>query len=170
MSKHRDTTATVVDEARAFVTGFRTLLLASVSSAGQPDASYAPYVRAGDEAFYVFVSELSRHTGNLEATRAVSVLFIEAEEMAQQIFARRRASFDCTVERVARDDTRYEPVLDEFSARFGETMDLIRPLPDFRLYRLHPERGVYVRGFARAYRLEDGELARVMRADGGPSS
>ncbi|MDX1434278.1 MAG: pyridoxamine 5'-phosphate oxidase family protein [Gammaproteobacteria bacterium] len=170
MSKHRDTTAAVLDEARGFVAGFRTLLMASASADGHPDASYAPYVRGGDAAFYVYVSELSRHTANLEATREASVLFIESEESSAEPFARRRATFDCRVEPVARDEARFETLLDEFGARFGETFDLIRPLPDFRLYGLHPQRGVYVRGFARAYRLEGDELARVLVATGGPAA
>lgn len=170
MSKHRDTTAKVVDEARGFIAGFRTLVMASVSADGAPEASYAPYVRDRDGAFCVYVSDLSRHTGHLEATRTASVLFIESEESSSEPFARQRASFECAVEPIARDTPPFDAILDEFSTRFGETVSMIRPLSDFRLFRLTPERGVYVRGFARAYRLEGDELAQALRVEPAQAS
>ncbi len=49
--------------------------------------------------------------------------------------------------------------MDLFGAKFGEVVDLIRPLPDFTLFRLEPRSGVYVRGFAQAFTLTKPDLA-----------
>ena len=61
-------------EAAALLGRFRTLQMATASACGEPQASYAPFVRPGDNAFYICVSELSRHTGHLVANGRASVL------------------------------------------------------------------------------------------------
>ena len=40
-----------------------------------------------------------------------------------------------------------------FKRKFGKVFDLIRPLPDFALFRLMPEVGLYVRGFGQAFEI-----------------
>ena len=156
--KYQSTSDSVARQAREFLSGFGTLLMSTVSAEGVPDASYAPFVRTGDNAFYVYVSELSRHTANLAATGVASILFLHDEDDIRQAFARRRLSFGCRVERVERDSSPWREVIDVFVDKFGDIMDLIRPLQDFQLFRLVPQAGVYVRGFAQAYRIEGEEL------------
>jgi heme iron utilization protein len=152
--------ARLASEARRLLEGFKTLLMATVSADGVPEASYAPFVRLDDHCFYVYVSGLSRHTRNLEASGLASVLFIEDERETNQPFARKRLSFDCRTELLARESDEWQKVMDLFSERFGDVVGLIRPLTDFRLFRLRPESGVYVKGFAQAYRVSSAELGR----------
>ena len=146
------------DEARHLLDGFKTLLMSTVSTESVPDASYAPFVRMEDNSFYVYVSGLSRHTVNLEATGLASILFVEDERDAKQLFARRRLSFDCRVELIARESARWHEAMEVFSRKFGEVVDLIQPLRDFKLFCITPETGIYVKGFGRAYRITGANL------------
>ena len=163
--RFRAPTETIVAEAGEFLAGFRTLLMATVSADGVPDASYAPYVRIDDDAFYVNLSELSTHTGNLLATPRVSVMFVQAEDDTKQLFARKRLSFDADAAVIERDSALWVQIMDRFGAKFGDVMDLIRPLRDFKLFRLTPRSGVYVRGFAQAYPLAQSDLAHIRRVN-----
>ena len=140
-------------EAAAFLGGFRTLQMATASAAGEPEASYAPFVRIGDGAFHVCVSDLAPHTGHLVTTARASVLLIEDESAASQLFARRRLVFECGAKGVERDSARWATVMDLFERRFGEVVKLIRPLADFRLFALVPRRGTFVKGFGQAFRM-----------------
>jgi putative heme iron utilization protein len=161
--RFRTPNESIVVEAGEFLSAFRSLQMATVSANGIPDASYAPFVRIDDNAFYVNLSALSTHTGNLLATPRVSILFLQAEEASKQLFARKRLSFDADTDPVRRDSARWCQVMDLFADKFGDIMDLIRPLQDFKLFRIQPRSGVYVRGFAQAYPLEDSKLAQLRR-------
>jgi hypothetical protein len=48
--------------------------------------------------------------------------------------------------------------MDLFAVKFGDIVDLIRPLQDFKLFRIVPRRAVYVRGFAQAYPIDASQL------------
>jgi len=164
-NRYRTPDESIVVEACEFLAAFRSLLMATVSADGIPDASYAPFVRIDDNAFYVNLSELSTHTGNLLSTLRVSVMFLQAEDDSKQLFARKRLSFDADVELVPRDTARWCQVMDLFADKFGDIMDLIRPLRDFKLFRFQLRSGVYVRGFAQAYPMEDPELAQFRQVN-----
>lgn len=144
----------------ALAARFRTLQLATVAADGQPEASYAPFVT--DQGFYyVYLSQLARHTGNLRHSGKASVMFIQPESEASHVFARERLTLVCQVHEHPRDSPRFEQVLDLFDVRFGKFMDVIRPLQDFGLFELRPAKGSYVAGFARAYTLEGADLSHV---------
>jgi len=157
-NRFRTPTPEVVAEAGEFLAGFRSLVMATVSADGVPDASYAPFVRIDDNAFYVNVSDLSTHTANLMATPLASLLFLQAEKDSKQLFARKRLSFEGAVVRVERDSNTWKQVMDLFERKFGDVMQLIRPLADFKLMRIEPRSGVFVRGFAQAYPLQGPQL------------
>lgn len=148
-------------EAGEFLAGFRSLFMATVSADGIPDASYAPYVRIDDNAFYVNLSELSTHTANLLATPLASVMFLQPEDDSKQVFARKRLGFETEAGVVERESAPWRRVMDLFERKFGDVAALIRPLEDFKLFRLVPHRGVYVRGFAQAYPIETSELEQL---------
>jgi len=135
------------------VTHQQTLLLATVSIEGDADISYAPYIR-DEENFYIFVSELAKHTKNLLDHPQASMLFIQAETEADNLFARQRLTFDCRAQEVAKSDSRYERILNAMSERFGETIGVLRTLPDFRLFALTPKSGKFVAGFGKAFPVD----------------
>jgi len=160
-SRYQTPDEPIVAEAGTFLAAFRSLVMATVSADGVPDASYAPFVRIDDNAFYLNLSELSAHTGNLSSTPRVSVMFLQAEQDTKQLFARKRLSFDADAIMVERDSQRWQQVMDIFAIKFGDIVDLIRPLQDFKLFRLQPRSGIYVRGFAQAYPLQGDALEQL---------
>lgn len=145
---------------RDFPARFQSLQLATVSADGEPEASYAPFV-SDRGCYYVYLSDLARHSANLRETGRASVLLIEGEEQARHPFARERLTLRCEVGECPRDTSRFEVVLDLFEQRFGKFVQMVRPLGDFRLFELRPVAGSYVAGFARAYVLDGEDLVNI---------
>ena len=148
-------------EVEALIDARRSLQLATLTKGGEPDASYAPFVRDEDGNFYIFVSELTRHTRNLLAHPRHSVLLVEPEAESQQIFARKRVTFDCIAEVVSREDPDWKARLAAFEARFGAVIDMLSSLNDFVLFRLVPQRGRFVKGFGQAFTIDAGKIEHV---------
>lgn len=151
-------------EIRALIDAQRSLHLATRASDGEPEASYAPFVSDADGNFYIFVSELTRHTRNLLQHPRLSVLLIEPEADASQVFARRRVSYECVAEIVDRDDPQWQTRLEAFEERFGPVIEMLRGLTDFYLFRLVPQNGRFVKGFGQAYTI-DAETIEHISAD-----
>lgn len=138
---------------RQLISARETLLLSTVNAEQQPEISYAPYIRdrAGD--FVIYVSELATHTGNLMRRGEAAVMFIQSEAASRNPFARQRVILQCRAGEVSREDSRYPVLLECFEERFGETVRLLRSLPDFHLITLSPRSGRYVAGFGKAYEI-----------------
>lgn len=134
-------------EIREFRDGCRTLQLATVDSEGNPNASYAPFVLQED-GYYVLISEIARHARNLQQVPKVSLMLIEDETGARELFARKRLTFDALAEVVARDDVRWSQAIAALEGRFGEIVKGLSNLKDFVLFRLKPEQGLFVKGFS----------------------
>lgn len=139
---------------RALEQSKRTLLLSTLSASGLPEISYAPYLRSEQGGFYIFISRLANHTVNLLAQPVCSVLFIENENESRNVFARERLSYACEVEEVSADSEAYDVVLDKMERHLGQTMQLLRGLPDFHLFKLNPKSGSYVVGFGKAFEVD----------------
>ena len=150
----------ISQEFHAFINQFNTLLLATTSSDGIPEASYAPYVSSQGD-YYIFISELAAHTRNLAQTQRCSVMFIEDEDKTHQLFARKRATLQCEAVEITRQMPSCEPILHLFDEQFGKFFGMLRQLPDFHLYRLSPKTVSYVAGFGKAYTLTGGDLSQV---------
>jgi putative heme iron utilization protein len=150
----------VNEELLRFRAEFATLVMATSSADGEPDAGYAAFVEQGGD-FYVYVSDLSIHTKNLAETERVSVLFIEDEASASHPFARRRLTYECRAEEVARDTIDFDVILACFEAQFGSLIATLRGLRDFRLFRLVPKCARYVSGFGRAFAIDDAQLNEI---------
>lgn len=160
----------VMAECKSFPQRFESLHLATCNAAGEPEASYAPYVEV-DGNYYIYTSELSAHTANLAQSGRCSVLFIESEAEAKLLFARQRLTVQCRVSECPRDSAEFESLMDRFVEKFGNFMSMMRNLNDFHLYRLSPQTGSYVVGFARAYALSGEGLSEIRhRTDEGHRS
>jgi putative heme iron utilization protein len=153
------------DRARAWVLDlrarFRTIFLATASAEGEPDASVAGAILAPDGSFRIFVSGLATHTRHLLAHRCASVLLTEDEADAPQPLARRRLTFTCAAEPIARNDAEYAPSLLALRERLGPAFDLIAGLGDFQLIRLAPERGRLVAGFGETYTVNPHDWSQL---------
>lgn len=148
---------------RALLTASSSLQLATCDANGDAEISYAPFLcKEGN--FYVFVSTLARHTGNMLRTAQASVLIIQPEAEVVNPFARRRLTFNCRVTEISKDDQEYQTVLDAMQNRLGNIVGLLRSLPDFHLMALSPRQGAYVAGFGKAFKIDvdGGKLLQEM--------
>ena len=130
----------------------KTLVMATADKSGAPNVSYAPFVHRAPP-LYVYTSSLSRHTRNMMETAKASVMFIEDEARTRNFFARKRFTCQCSAESVGRETTEWRTAMSLFKRKFGKVFDMIRPLPDFVLFRLIPDGGLYVRGFGQAFEV-----------------
>lgn len=159
----------LVELYRTFPQQFRSLVLSTVTAKGAPHASYAPFVMDEQKAIYVFVSGLSAHTANLRATERASVLLIEDESKTEQIFARRRLSYDCAAQVLERNDRDWDAIAAQFAERFGGIIDVLKGLNDFDIFRLMPQSGQFVIGFGAAYRISGTQLDILEQSMGSKS-
>lgn len=143
----------------------RSLILATISPDGSPLTSYAPFIVNEQRQFYIFTSRLAAHTANLQRTGQASVMLIEDEAAITQIFARQRVTFQCQASLIPRDNQEGQAALADYEARFGKMVGLLKSLPDFQLFKLQPQSGSLVTGFAQAYALS-GERFEIITARG----
>jgi len=132
----------------------QTLLLSTVNEQGEPESSYAPYVRDGNGVFYIYVSDLASHTQNMLQKHHASILIIRSEKESENLFARERVTFQCKVLEVSVDSENYARQLLNMEQQLGETIALLRSLPDFHLLALKPVSGKYIAGFGQAFLIE----------------
>ncbi|MEC4804275.1 MAG: pyridoxamine 5'-phosphate oxidase family protein [Jaaginema sp. PMC 1080.18] len=140
-------------EYQGFLDLFQSLVLSTANPQGIPNASYAPFVVDEFHNFYIYVSGLSTHTQNLQINPQASVLFLEDEAQTQQIFARRRLTFNCNTTFIERESEQWLKIINLFGAKFGDIIKLFRDLPDFRIFQLTPQEGRFVIGFGAAYQV-----------------
>lgn len=131
----------------------KTLVLSTVTEKGKAESSYAPYVRDDAGVFYIYVSELASHTKNMRQNQQASILFIQSETEAKNLFARERVIFDCSINEVKKQDECYHKQMLILKKQFGETVVLLQSLPDFHLLALTPVNGKYIAGFGQAFSI-----------------
>ncbi len=149
MNENHPTTKEVLQ----FIDSRRSLSLASASESSSPCASYAPYVYGGDMQFFVLLSDLAEHTYNLKHNPNVSVMIIEDEDGAANLFARERFIAHCRVIKHRRDTPQFTLWTERYKERFGNIADTLVQLADFNLYSLTATEATYIRGFGQAYRI-----------------
>jgi len=130
----------------------QSLQMATLDADGLPEASYAPFVWH-DDACYLFLSQLARHTQNLNINPALGLLLIEDESETRNQFARRRIIWQGRAAKIGRDEALFNTVMQCFRDRFGDFIDVIEPLQDFQLFKITPDTGRFIRGFAQAFQL-----------------
>ncbi|BAZ13271.1 pyridoxamine 5'-phosphate oxidase-related FMN-binding protein [Calothrix sp. NIES-4071] len=149
-----------------FTDQFQSAVICTVSEDGLPNASYAPFVIDDMKNIYIYVSGLSTHTQNLNVKPLASVLFIEDESKTQQMFARRRLSYDCTASLVNSNTATWIQIVSDFESRFGNIIQVLRDLPDFRIFQLTPTSGRFVVGFGAAYDVDASDLNKLIHVTG----
>ena len=152
----------------SFPTQFKSVILGTASAEGIPQASYAPCVIDEARNIYIFVSGLSAHTQNLASTGQVSALFVKDEADTPQMFARQRLSYACSVTLLERESDDWMAIAQKFQDRFGNIVEVMAGLPDFRIFKLTPQSGRFVIGFGAAYSVDPNDLSRLIHQ--GPSS
>lgn len=146
------------DEIIGFLDSRKSLLISSITENGKPYASYAPFA-IGDDCIYVMLSEIAVHATNLQINPVASVLIIEDEDTASELFARKRVNYSMSAECIQLKDERWNGGVQILAERHGERINNLSELQDFKLFKLNPTGGRYVKGFGRAYTLAGGSLA-----------
>ncbi|RJX69997.1 heme utilization protein HutZ [Vibrio sinensis] len=144
-------------EVREFRDSRKTLQLATISPEGAPNATYAPFA-FDSHAYYILVSDIASHGRNLKTNRNVSIMMVEDESEAKQVYARKRLTFDTNAELVEKQSQAWHSGIAALQARFGEIIENLSQLGDFNLYRLTPESGRYVKGFGQAFEISGNDL------------
>ncbi|MBE9005632.1 pyridoxamine 5'-phosphate oxidase family protein [Fortiea sp. LEGE XX443] len=150
-------------EYESFPHEFQSVIISTITQEGIPNSSYAPFVIDEAKNIYIYISDLATHTQNLYANPHVSVLFIDDEAKSNNIFARRRLSFDCTATLIERDTETWNKIVEQFQERFGEMIEVLRGLADFRIFQLTPSSGRFVLGFGNAYKISGDNLNQLVQ-------
>ncbi|EJK2114456.1 heme utilization protein HutZ [Vibrio navarrensis] len=144
----------------------QTLQLATVDKDGRPNVSYAPFVQ-NQEGYFVLISQIARHARNLLENPQVSLMMIEDEDSAKQLFARKRLTLDAVASVVERDSQLWQQVIGQMQERFGEIVAGLSQLEDFVLFNLKAERGLFVKGFGQAYQVSGEDLVDFVHLQEG---
>ena len=150
-------------EYQQFTQEFQSIIISTVNDEGMPNGSYTPFVMDEFRNIYIYVSGLSIHTQNINLNQKVNVLFIEDEAQTSQIFARRRLNYQCTASLIERETDEWLNIVGKFEARFGEIIEMLRGLADFRVFKLTPHSGRFVIGFGQAYHIDGDNLDKLVQ-------
>ncbi|OAN17701.1 heme utilization protein HutZ [Photobacterium jeanii] len=144
-------------EIKEFRESCLTLQLATVDADGKPNVSYAPFALL-DDGYYVLISQIARHARNLLENPQVSLMMIEDEGTAKTLYARKRLTFEADVSVVERETERWAEAVAGLKTRFGEIIDGLSGLEDFKMFRLAPTQGLFVKGFGQAFQVSGDDL------------
>lgn len=153
----------VTAEYQNFIQEFQSIIISTVNEEGMPNGSYTPFIIDESKNIYIYVSGLSTHTQNLNVNPRASVMLIEDEAQTPQIFARRRLNYDCTAALIERETDEWKSIVDKFEVRFGEIIEMLRGLADFRIFKLTPHSGRFVIGFGQAYHISGDNLDKLVQ-------
>jgi putative heme iron utilization protein len=150
----------------AFIETFQSVVIATIDCDGNPFSSYAPFVRR-EHRYYVFISDIAKHSCNLRETPKASLFFIEDEEKAENIFARKRVSLQCDCTLIPRDAALFAEVIGRFKTRFDPKMiGMLEGMQDFNLFEFSPFSGEAVFGFAKAYDIGGDFMENLLERQG----
>jgi len=110
---------------------------------------------------------MAKHTSQIRRSGKASVMLIEDESAAENLFARKRLTVDCDTKVISRDSDEWNEIIRKMEERHGETMSSLKNLVDFDLFRLVPIEGRLVLGFGRAYRIHGDGLHEIGYVGGG---
>ncbi|MDO5088786.1 MAG: HugZ family heme oxygenase [Leptotrichiaceae bacterium] len=149
-------------EINDFVREFRSVILGTVTSEGEPNVTYAPFLRfRGDN--YIFISTTGDHFDNLKNNGKLEIMFIEDEGKTKEISVRTRVRYNARAEFLQRDE-QFEEIMDEFQKN-NNMMKMTRTMKDFYLVKLNFIKGRYVKGVGKAYDISgNGDVTQLMRS------
>jgi putative heme iron utilization protein len=128
---------------------------------GEPNHAMVAVAHESDfSGFYIHVSKLGKHTGDMEDHPRVSLLFTEVDDQRPDPQTLARVSIQGVAEILPRNAPDYGRVKDLYLQRFPEAEQLFS-LGDFNLWKITPKSGRFVAGFGRAFNLVPDALKKV---------
>lgn len=147
----------IQQEIQTFIQSRKSLQLATMNEDKTPYASYAPFA-LGDECLYVLLSEIAVHAKNLQHSPNASVLIIQDEDNSDELFARLRVHYSVQAEQLELNSEDGIVGINMLAARHGERINVLSELSDFKLFKLTPESGLFIKGFGRAFQINGHSL------------
>lgn len=130
-----------------------TLHLATVDQEGVPNASYAPFIYDNNQ-YVVLISDMAKHARNLKQVNSASLMLIEDEKTARELFARKRLTMNAIARLVDKETEEGQQLLAKLQQRYGERINELGELGDFNLFVFEPLDGLFVKGFGKAFKLD----------------
>jgi len=150
-----------------FIKDFKSVVIGTIDSEGLAFSSYAPFVYENNK-FYIFISDIAKHSANIKREEKASLLFIEDESKAQQIFARKRISLQASSSLVKREEKEFVEVIEKFKEKFSQgMMNMLLEMSDFNLYTLKVDNGEATYGFGEAYAIGGENMEELVSRQGG---
>jgi putative heme iron utilization protein len=120
---------------------------------GGPNLAMVAYAFADDfSSFYIHVSNLGKHTRDMEIDPHVSLLITEADDRRPDPQTLVRVSIQGTAMKIEKNEPEYERIKTIYLARFPEAEQLFS-FGDFHLWAIRPGGGRFVAGFGQAFNL-----------------
>ena len=164
--KNQELGKRIQQEILDFINSRKSLQLSSITSEGRPYASYAPFA-LGESCLFVLISEIAIHAINLQKKPIASILILEDEDTSDELFARKRVNYSVNAEQLVLGSDEWLHGVNILASRHGDRINNLSELDDFKLFKLKPSEGRYVKGFGRAYAFEGesltGELVEHLR-------
>jgi heme utilization protein HutZ len=143
-----------------------TLQLATLNPHGKPQVSYTPFAFT-QQGYYILISDIAEHGKNIKVNKGVSIMMVEDEAEAKNVYARKRLTFDTVATLIEKTSDEGEQAIAALRERFGVMADNLSQLGDFNLYRLTPNSGRYVKGFGQAFNVSGGDLVSFVHLTEG---
>ena len=151
----------IYKEYYTFMKKAKNVYISSVDENNKPEISYSPCVVDDEKNVYILVSDLSKRTSSLVQGRNVSLMFIEPEDQCEEMYVRIRLIFECSTKQIERKTENWNEQIPVFFDRFGEIINILESLSDFKMFCFSPVSGSYVKGFGKAYTIKGGSLDQI---------
>ncbi len=148
----------IYEEYLSFMKEAKTVYISSVTERGSPEISYSPCIVDETKNIYIIVSDLSKRTSSLIQGRNVSLMFIESEDRCKEIYVRTRLIFECSTAQIERLSDKWNEQIPIFLEKFGDIIDVLTSLTDFKMFCFKPINGTYIKGFGKAYTINVSEM------------
>ena len=145
----------------AFMKKAKSVYISSIDENTKPEISYSPCVVDDEKNVYIIVSDLSKRTSSLVQGRNVSLMFIEPEDQCEEVYVRIRLIFECSTKQIERNTEKWKEQIPVFLNRYGDIINILKSLSDFKMFCFSPVSGSYVKGCGKAYTLEGGGLDKI---------
>lgn len=132
-----------------FTTPFKSVIIATKTIEEMPYTSYAPFVKyEGD--YYFLISKIAKHFENLSHCSNASIMFIEDETKANNIFFRKRLSYAIKTILNIKD----EAIESVFFDKFGDMATMLFKM-DFLVVKCQILNGNMILGPGQAYDIDE---------------
>lgn len=160
--------ARIQEEVFTFINSRHSLQMATIGEQNEPYASYSPFA-IGDDCLYVLLSEMAVHANNLQENPKAAVMIIADEDSSKELFARKRVNYSIQADLLTYETEQWTLGINALANRHGDRINSISQLDDFKLFKLKPTGGRYVKGFGKAYTLAGNSLtgSEIQHMTGG---